>query len=506
MSVRVRYAPSPTGSPHVGNLRTAIFDWLLARKTGGAFIARLEDTDRDPTRYKPEHITEIENSLRFLGTVPDEWWVTGGPAGPYVQSERVHRYQEVAEELIRRGRAYRCYCTREELKEMRERQQARGLPTGYDRRHRNLTAEQRAKFEAEGRPSVVRLAIPTEGRTTYHDLVYGDITVDNRVIEDVVLLKSNGWPTYHLAAMVDDHDMGITHVIRGEDWMPSTPQHVQIYRAMDWEEPIWVHVPLILGTDRKKLSKRHGSTQFMDFVREGYLPDALLNFLVLLGWSAGDENREIFTREELIERFSLEAISRNPAVFDYSKLRWMNGEYIRALVPDRLLEYCTPYLVEAGLLSDPPDADQMAYAARILPLVSDRMKLLSEAPELMGFFFHAPETPEEKGRRKWLAAATADPILSEAIARIEALPGELTVESAEQITDAIAEKLGLARGPVIHTLRVSATGRTVGPGLFETLNVLGGSRVLPRLQLARQWAEDARSAAGTGKPGTATAQ
>lgn len=487
MTVRVRYAPSPTGSPHVGNLRTAIYNWLLARKTGGVFIARLEDTDRDPERYRPEAIGEIEESLRFLGMEPDEWWVSGGPYGPYVQSQRLHLYREAAEELIARGMAYRCYCSEERLQEMRRRQQEQGLPTGYDRRCRRLDPRERERYEAQGIPSVVRLAVPLEGTTSYHDEVHGDVTVENRAVDDQVLLKSNGWPTYHLAEVVDDHAQNITHVIRGEDWMPSTPKHVMLFRAFGWPEPKWVHVPLILGKDRKKLSKRHGATQFLDFVRAGYLPEALVNFLALLGWSPGEENRELFPVQELVERFSLEGISRHPAVFDYEKLRWMNGEYIRSAPLERLVERCLPFLQEQGLVSTPASEEETAYAAKVIPLVADRMKTLSEAAELAAFFFRDPEAPEEKGRRKWLAGPDAAAILRDARTRVEALPEGFAPEEIEDAVNRTAAFLGIERAPVIHTLRVAATGRTVGPGLFETLAVLGRTRVLRRLERAEGW-------------------
>lgn len=489
MSVRVRYAPSPTGTPHVGNIRTAIFNWLFARKAGGVFITRLEDTDRDPERFKPEYIGDIEGSLRFLGIVPDEWWVTGGPYAPYIQSERLETYREAADALIANGAAYRCYCTPERLAEMRAQQQERGAPTGYDRRCRFLSPEERARCESEGLTYTVRLAVPLEGTTTYNDRVYGEITFENKLIDDQVLLKSNGWPTYHLAVVVDDHAMDITHVIRGEDWMPSTPKQILLYQAFGWEQPVWIHVPLIVGPDRKKLSKRHGSTQFMDFIREGYLPEAMFNFLTLLGWSAGEENREIFSKEEILDRFSLEGITNHPAVFDYDKLRWMNGEYIRSCPHERLTDLCLPYLSRAGLIGDPPSDEERTYAAKVVPLEADRIKVLSEIAPLTEFFFRDPTDPDEKGRRKWLSGADAKERLDRAIQAFSGVHGELTVTRAEEITNQIAESLGIERGPMIHTLRIAATGRTVGPGLFELLAVLGKDRVIRRLERAKEWVQ-----------------
>jgi glutamyl-tRNA synthetase len=390
MSVRVRYAPSPTGSPHVGNLRTAIFDWLAARKYGGTFITRLEDTDRDPMRYRPEYIGEIEESLRWLGIEPDEWWVTGGPCEPYVQSERLEHYRRAAETLIERGLAYRCFCTEERLADMRARQQAAGAPTGYDRRCRGLADDDRARLQSQGLSHTVRLAVPSDGTTEYTDLVYGKVVFDNRNVDDQVLLKSNGWPTYHLAVVVDDHMMDITHVIRGEDWMPSTPKQVLLYNALGWEQPVWVHIPLTLGPDRRKLSKRHGATQFTDFIRMGYLPEAMFNFLVLLGWSSGDENLEIMSVDEILERFELTGIGRNPAVFDYEKLRWMNGEHIRRCAPDRLVRLTMPFLISANLaapVAEPVEATHLALpvaepveATYLAPPVAEPVEATSPPP------------------------------------------------------------------------------------------------------------------------------
>lgn len=487
MSVRVRYAPSPTGSPHVGNIRTAIFNWLFARKEGGVFIARLEDTDRDPERYKPEYIQNIEESLRGLGITPDEWWVNR-PAREYVQSERLDIYQAAAQELIQKGAAYPCFCTPERLAEMRAELQARGTPSGYDRLCRGLSVEDRERQIAHGLPYTVRLAVPLEGQTTYRDVVYGEITFENRLIDDQVLLKSNGWPTYHLAVVVDDHAMGITHVIRGEDWQPSTPKQILLYQALGWDPPIWVHCPLIIGQDRKKLSKRHGATKFVEFLDEGYIPEAMFNFLVLCGWSPGVENREIFSREEILERFTLDGISKSPAVFDYDKLKWMNGEYIRALDPTALAERCLPYLKRAGLVSEEVSQEERAFIAKLMPLVAERLKVLSEVGPQVEYFFREPAAADDKGKRKWLTGPDATARLEKAIEVFSSMD-EVTVETAEAATNRIAEELGIERGPVIHTLRVATTGRTVGPGLFDLLCVLGKDRIVARLTRALTWVE-----------------
>ncbi len=496
MSVRVRYAPSPTGSPHVGNLRTAIYDWLLARKEGGKFIARLEDTDRSPERYVPEGIYDIEASLRFLGIMPDEWWVTGGSAGPYVQSQRLPIYQAEIERVIASGSAYRCYCTRERLDEMRKAQQERGTPTGYDRRCRFLSPEDRARHDAEGKPSVVRLAMPLDGVTVLHDEIRGDITYENRLQDDQVLIKSDGFPTYFFACAVDDHLMGITHIIRGDDWLSSAPKLVQVFHALGYPLPKFVHPPLIVGADKKKLSKRHGATQFSWFMEQGYLPEALLNFLVLLGWSAGDENRELFTIPELIEKFSIAGMSEHPAVFDYDKLNWINGQYIRSSEPGRIIGLCLPYLRKAGLIPEPPPGDAsdeekriyretwLDYARRIIPLEQERMKVLSEVVDLVGFFFEDLDYPngyEPKAVAKWMGVAHLKPLLEKEITAFSALP-DWTAAALEASVREITEELGVKFAEVIHPTRVAATGRTVGPGLFETLWALGRERTLHRLR------------------------
>ncbi|MEP6756442.1 MAG: glutamate--tRNA ligase [Chthonomonadales bacterium] len=483
MSVRVRYAPSPTGSPHIGNIRTAIFNWLFARHEGGVFIARLEDTDRSQERYKPESIAEIEASLNFLGVTPDEWWVNGDP-NLYVQSNRLPMYQAAADKLIESGNAYPCFCTTERLTEMRAEQQARGVPSGYDKRCRRLSVDDRQKHIAAGTPFTVRLAVPMEGKTTYRDEVYGEITFENKLIDDQVLLKSTGWPTYHLAVVVDDHDLGITHVIRGEDWQPSTPKQVLLYQMLGYEMPKWIHCPLIVGIDKKKLSKRHGSTQFSQFIDEGYLPEALFNYLVLCGWSAGEENRELFSKEEIVARFTIEGISKSAAVFDYDKLRWMNGDYIRATPIEKLTTLCLPYFQSAGFVGADPSSAEMEFLAKVVPLVSERLKVLNEVAGFTDFFFHSPQEFEEKGRKKWLTGEDAQKRIQAAIDAICTKSEELTVEEAEAATNEAAVACESERGPVIHTLRTAVTGRTVGPGLFETLNVLGKTNVIERLKTA----------------------
>ncbi len=470
--VRVRFAPSPTGSPHIGNIRTALFTWLFARRHGGVFILRIEDTDR--ARYVEGSVQEIMDSLRWLGLDWDE--------GPYFQSERLPLYREVAERLVASGHAYRCYCTPERLEELRRQQEAAKQPTGYDRKCRYLSDEERARLDAEGTPYVIRFAMPLEGTTVFQDAIRGELRFENALLDDFVMLKSDGFPTYHLASVTDDHYMGITHVIRGEEWISSTPRHVQMYQALGWKMPVFAHLPMILGTDRKKLSKRHGSVQFVEYIQQGYLPEAMFNFLALLGWSA-DEDRELYTREELIERFDLSGVLDHPAIFDGQKLLWMNGVYIRRKPIEELTRLCLPYLQEAGLLPSEPSPEQMQYAERVIALEAERMKLLSEVVSLTEYFFRETLEYEPKGVRKWFTQPYVPQMLEMLIARYETLE-PFDLQNIEATTRAVAEELGVSAAQVIHPTRVAVSGRTVGPGLFEMIEVMGKERVLKRLRAA----------------------
>ncbi|MGA9348166.1 MAG: glutamate--tRNA ligase, partial [Anaerolineae bacterium] len=378
--VRVRFAPSPTGYLHVGGARTALFNWLFARKHNGAFILRIEDTDRK--RYEPEAVGNILESLRWLGLEWDEGPEVGGDYGPYYQSQRLDIYQKYAQQLVDSGHAYHCYCSPERLAQVREEQRRRGEPNlGYDRHCRYLTAKQRAEYEAQGIVPVVRLKVPLEGQTSFHDVLHGDITVDNARLDDLVLLKSDGYPTYHLANVVDDTLMLITHIMRADEWLPSVPKHVLLYDAFGWEIPIYAHLPVILApTGKGKLSKRHGGVAVHEFRQEGYLSEAMVNFLALVGW-AYDDKTEFFTRQELIEKFSLEGVNKSPAAFSYEKLEWMNGVYIRQLGLDDLAERLMPFLTGAGLPAD------LSTVRRIVPLVQERLKRLTGAVEWVDFFF-----------------------------------------------------------------------------------------------------------------------
>jgi len=478
-NIRTRYAPSPTGLLHLGGARTALYAWLFARHTGGAFVLRIEDTDL--ARCTPEAKADILEALRWLGLNWDEGPEVGGPFGPYVQSERLPLYRAYAQQLVDRGAAYLCFCTPERLAEMRKEQEARKEPPGYDRTCRCLTEADRQARLAAGAHPVVRFAMPQEGVTEFTDAIRGPIAFENRTQDDFVMLKSDGFPTYHLANVVDDHLMGITHVIRAEEWISSTPKHLRLYQSFGWAPPRFAHLPLVLGKDRAKLSKRHGATSVTAYREMGYLPEAIVNFLALLGWSPG-EDQELLTREEMIARFTLEGVGRSPAVFDPDKLDWMNGYYLRQSPLDRLVTLGLPYLQRAGLLPASPTPQQLAYAKRVIALEQERLKRLDELPGLVDFFFREPRMDPEAAQ-KWLARD----YVPGALAQLEENYGDVdpwTAPNLEEPLRALADDLDLKAADLIHPLRVAVTGRTKGPGLFETLEVLGKDRVLRRLHAA----------------------
>jgi glutamyl-tRNA synthetase len=480
--VRVRFGPSPTGALHIGGVRTALFDWLLARHTGGTFILRIEDTDK--SREVPGSTAEIQETLRWYGLDWDEGPGVGGDYGPYVQSERLDIYKRYAEQLIASGHAYRAYDTEERLKAMREDQQKRGLPTGYDRRHRYLSDEERAEYERSGAPYVIRFAVPTEGETTFTDAVYGQITYKNKVLEDQVLIKSDGYPTYQLANVIDDHLMEISHVLRGEDWIPSAPLHILLYQAFGWEPPVFVHLANLLGKDRKKLSKRNGDAAALAFRDMGYLREALINFLALQGWSPREE-RDLFTLDELIEKFSIEGLLNHSPITDREKLDWFNGQYIRALSLPELTRRCLPFLQKAGLVAEEPDADTLGYIEKVIALEQERIHTLADAPELAGFFLKSDDAYEfdEKAVNKWFAHPGVGDRLRAVRSGFEALT-DWNAETTEAIVRAVIAEFGVKNGEVIHPVRVALSGQTTGPGLFEMIEVLGKERSLRRLDRA----------------------
>ncbi len=477
--VRVRFAPSPTGYPHVGNIRTAMFNWLLARHTGGSFILRIEDTD--VARRVEGAVEGILDGLRWLGLNWDEGPEVGGPYGPYFQSQRLHLYREAAKRLVAQGDAYYCYCSPRRLEEMRAEQVRRKQPPGYDRHCRDLTEKERARKEAEGTTPVVRFKVPLEGQTSFRDLIFGEVVFENSSLDDFVLLKSDGYPTYHLANVVDDSAMKVSHVIRAEEWISSTPRHILLYRALGIEPPKFVHHPMILGPDRSKLSKRHGAVSILEYREQGYLPETMFNFLALIGWSL-DDKTEIMSRQELVENFSLERIGRTGAIFNRDKLDWMNGVYIRSLSVEDFTQRVLPFL-ERDL---PPEVKRplsIDYVRQIMPLVQERARTLAEVAELTEFFFAEIDYEPELLIVKKMDQESAIQALEASRQRLEPI-GEFNHESLEAVLRPLAGELGLKTGQLFGTLRVAVTGRTVAPPLFETMSVLGKERCLKRIKVA----------------------
>jgi glutamyl-tRNA synthetase len=478
--VRVRYAPSPTGFPHVGNIRTALFNWLFARHTGGKFIVRIEDTD--VARTVPGALEAILDSLRWLGLDWDEGPEVGGNFGPYFQSERLAIYQEIANRLIKEGHAYNCYCSSERLEAMRAEQTRQKLPPGYDRHCRSLSEAERSQKTAEGIKPVVRFKTPLGGKTSFQDLLRGEVSFENSTIDDFVLLKSDGYPTYHLANIIDDHLMQISHVLRAEEWLSSTPRHVMLYNAVGFESPVFAHLPMILGPDRSKLSKRHGATALTDYRDQGYLPETMFNFLALLGWSL-DEKTELFSRRELVEYFSLERVSRTAAIFNREKLDWMNGVYIRGLSLDDFAKRVSPFLDKAL----PPEIERpldQEYLKKILPLIKERAKTLAEVKDLISFFYEenfnfSPDSLLIKGADR--------PITDQAYVLAQKIIDNTPWTTGELEKDfrAMAEQLCLKPGQLFSSLRTAITGRAVSPPLFETMEAMGRERVQGHIREAR---------------------
>ncbi len=479
-SVRVRFAPSPTGYPHVGNIRTALFNWLFARHYGGSFIVRIEDTD--VARKVEGTVEAILEGLSWLGLDWDEGPDVGGKFGPYFQSQRLELYHELAERLISQGDAYYCYCSPQRLEEMRAEQVRRKQPPGYDRHCRNLSREEQSRREAEGIASVVRFKAPLEGQTKFNDLIWGEVVFENNTIDDFVLLKSDGYPTYHLANVVDDHLMEISHVLRAEEWLSSTPRHLFLYQALGFEPPQFAHLPMLLGADRSKLSKRHGAVSITEYREQGYLPEAMVNFLALLGWSL-DDRTELLSRQELINNFSLERVSRTAAIFNRDKLNWMNGVYIRSLSLEDFIQRATPFL-DKDL---PPEVKRplsIDYISQIMPLIQERARTLTEVAELAQFFF-VDELDYDSNLLvgKNMTRESTIQALEVAQQRLEQLE-TFDAQSLEAMLRPLAVELGLKTGQLFGMLRVATTGLTAAPPLFQTMAVLGKGRCLRRIEAA----------------------
>ncbi|MEW6725247.1 MAG: glutamate--tRNA ligase [Bacillota bacterium] len=477
--VRVRFAPSPTGYLHVGGARTALFNWLFARHHGGQFILRIEDTDR--ARLKEEAIDNFLNSFTWLGIDWDEGPGKDGPYGPYHQSERIDLYQTATKKLLASGHAYYCFCTAEELEERREQARREGRPPRYDSRCRDLSAAEQEQLRAKGRQPVVRIKAPEEGVTVVNDLIKGDVSFDNSTLDDFVIMKSDGFPTYNFACVVDDSEMQISHVIRADEHLSNTPKQIILYQALGLDLPQFAHVPMILAPDRTKLSKRHGATNVEEYRDKGFLPEALVNYLVLLGWSPSEE-REFFTLDELVREFDLGRVSKTAAVYDNEKMTWMNGHYLRELPLETIVERAIPFLEQAGTVSR-ADLDDRERLTRVISAIRERVKTLAEIPDAVDYFYNEVTEYDEKGAKKHFAKEGVVELLETARERLAGLT-EFTLENTEEAYRQLIEERGLSGGALIHPTRLALTGRTWGPGLFEVMILLGKEQCLQRLAAA----------------------
>jgi glutamyl-tRNA synthetase len=484
---RVRFAPSPTGYLHVGGARTALFNWLYARSHGGVFVLRIEDTDVE--RSSADMVTGILDGMRWLGLDWDEGPETGGPHAPYFQSERLHRYRDAAARLVDSGHAYYCFCTADRLREEREKAEAQGAAWQYDRACLSLDFARVAALLAEGAPKAIRFKVP-EGRPAFDDAVHGLIEFDGANIEDFVIVRSDGYPTYHLSVVVDDVDMGITLVIRGDDHISNTPKHVLLFNALGADVPRFAHVPLILGADKKRLSKRHGATSVMEYARQGYLPAAMVNFLALLGWAPGDD-RELMSKDELIASFALEGISGGNAVFNTEKLDWMNGQYIGRLEAAELAALVQPLLESKGL-GEHPLVKNAATFAKLIELLRPRAKRLTDFAEQAEPLLREPSEYEAAAEKHLAVPDLAAHVeaLRDALQGVDAFT-EGDVEASLRNTAAVR---GVKAGALIHATRVAVTGRINSPGLFEVLVLLGRDRTLDRLRRLSEFLSARQSA------------
>ena len=473
--VRTRFAPSPTGFMHVGNLRTALYEYLVAKSQGGDFILRIEDTDQE--RKVEGAVDIIYNTMKAAGLEHDEGPDIGGDYGPYVQSERKDMYIPYAEQLIRSGHAYRCFCTKERLDGLRANSDDPGA--GYDRHCRSLSDDEVKELMDKGTPYVIRQKMPLEGTTTFEDAVYGTISVENEELQDQILIKADGYPTYNFANVIDDHTMNITHVVRGSEYLSSTPKYNLLYEAFGWEIPTYIHLPLIMGKNddgtTSKLSKRHGATSFEDLVKAGFLPEAIINYIALLGWAPKD-NREMFTLAELAENFDIAGISKSPAVFDYGKLEWFNGEYIKAMTAEKFAEVAEPYFKQA--LGD-KDLDRIKLAS----ILQQRTVRLTEIPEKIAFFAEQPDYDKQLfvNKKSKTNLDNAPELLKAGIEALEALT-EWNHESIHDCLIGLAEKLGVKNGTAMWPVRIAASGMAVTPGgAVEILDILGREESMRRL-------------------------
>ncbi len=480
--VRVRFAPSPTGYLHIGGARTALFNWLFARKMGGKLILRIEDTDTE--RLKEDSVSQILTSLKWLGINWDEGPEVGGDCGPYYQSERLPVYKKYAEQLLEAGKAYYCFCSAADLEAQREKQRLAKQPFRYARTCRDLSPEEAKARAAAGEPYSVRIKIPVDGSVTVHDLIHGDVTFNMDQFDDFVIVKSNGMPTYNFAVVVDDHLMGMTHVLRAEEHLSNTPKQLLLYEALGWEPPKFGHMPMILAPDRSKLSKRHGATSVEEFRSQGYLSEAIVNYLTLLGWGPGDE-RELFTLQETVELFQLEQMSKKAAIYDTKKLTWMNGQYLSRLPLAKILPETKAFFIKDGLVGEDWFAGHEEYFAKLVDVVRVRVKTLQEVADASSYFFKDVTEYDAKGAAKHFKPESIG-LLEQCAAVVEA-DEVYDLASTEAAYNKIAADNNLALGKVIHPTRLALTGRTVSPGIFDVMVLLGKEQTLARLRKAMEY-------------------
>ena len=486
---RLRFAPSPTGYLHIGGLRTALYNYLFAKHNNGKFILRIEDTDR--TRYVDGAIENLIKSLNWAGIEYDEGVfledgkiVQKGDYGPYIQSERLDIYRKYVDELVEKGHAYYCFCSKERLDSVREEQKAKGLIPRYDGFCRNLSLEEARKRIENGEEYVVRLKLPHNKDIKFHDMVRGDIVINTEDMDDQILLKSDGYPTYHMAVVIDDHLMNITHIVRGEEWLPSTPKHVYLYEVFGWEKPIYVHLPTVLNKERKKLSKRHGDVSVEDFREKGYLPEGLVNYLALVGWSPED-NEEILTMDELIEKFSFERVSKTGGIFDKDKLDWVNGHHIRNYDIDKLTDLAIPYLIESGYIDENTVKERYDWVKAIVITIRESISNLSEIPEKVEIFFNNKIEPEDENALEMLKGEQVPSLLNafkEELDKIE----EIDEEFSKGIMKKIQKATGVKGKNLFMPVRIALTGNNHGPELTNIIYILGKQNILDRIKYVEE--------------------
>ncbi|HHX22635.1 MAG: glutamate--tRNA ligase [Tepidanaerobacteraceae bacterium] len=485
-NVRVRFAPSPTGSLHIGGARTALFNLLYARHNNGTFVLRIEDTDTE--RSTEESTAQILRSLKWLGLDWDEGPEKGGDLGPYYQSQRLELYNKEVNRLLSEGKAYYCYCTPEELAQRREEAMKAGKPPKYDENCRNLTDEQRAKYEAEGRKPTIRIKMPKEGQTTVDDIIRGKVVFDNTVLDDIIIVKSNGIPTYNFACVIDDNAMNITHIIRAEEHLSNTPKQVQTYLALGYDIPKFAHVPMILAPDRSKLSKRHGATSVEEFKEQGYLAESIINYLTLLGWSP-EGTEEIFPLQKAINEFTLERVNKTAAIYDVKKLTWINGHYMRELDLGYVTEMTIPFMVKKGIITENEAKEKFDHIKKVVDVSRDRAKTLDELADTIAFFFKDITEYEEKGIKKHFSKNDAAKLLTLGADALEELE-EFTHDKTEEAFRNLTAEMGVKTAKLIHPTRLAISGRTIGPGLFDIIVLLGKEVTVKRMRKAVKWIEN----------------